>query len=67
MFCGIDIILQNISHIQSEYKEYFYTILPVPHNIVMNLNNFTKIVCSTHVLNILGSMGNILGVHICYR
>ena len=38
MFCGIDIIMQNIPHIQTE-REEFFLILQVPHNIVINLNN----------------------------
>jgi hypothetical protein len=39
LFCRIDSIPRNISHIQSAYREIFCGILSVPHSIVMNLDN----------------------------
>ena len=38
IFCGIDIILCNILHIQSEYGNIMYNIVS-PQEIVMDLNN----------------------------
>ena len=41
MFCGIDITPHNIAHIRTKCGEYFVeNCQSVPHNIVMELNNF---------------------------
>jgi hypothetical protein len=39
MLCGTGNILQNIPHIQFERGEYFPEYLPIPQNIVMDLND----------------------------
>ena len=38
VFCGTDIIMQNIPHVQHGYEEYFVE-LSVPQNTAMGLNN----------------------------
>jgi hypothetical protein len=39
IFCGAYIILKNIPHIHDWMWGIFYIILPIPQNVVMNLNN----------------------------
>jgi hypothetical protein len=39
MFRKTDNIMWNVPHVKYECEEYIHIILPVPRNIVMDLNN----------------------------